>query len=465
MIYLKTSIGIALDGENMTLSSLQGNLSGGTLSHFMYVPDYRNRDSEALRQEVQLFLKNNILGKNNIVVGIPRRDVLLRHLDLPGEVSDNLKQVIQYQVQSFEPTDEESYYYDYMQLGKNPKNKRISILLTMVRKSLLDDYLAKLFELGIQPAAVTCSSLALVNLFLQNRKNIQDTNYILAHTTSASLSLVLLQNGMPVYLQETPKEADQSWKELILKEIGEAVSQNRLDEESAIESIVLSGDASESAHAELKVDIAECVRLKDTIPIKSNETTAPYFEQATAAIGLAYTGMIRHPVVRINLIPTAFRFRQSRWAYVSAAVLGIVIIALLAGLVFHRQIQSRTLIEELDLEIESQKPLVDNITDLREETEALRETYESIENLYNQQDMNLEVLLELTQLLPMDTYLSNYTYRDGKVSLVGYSNSASDLILMLESSPMFKDVGQRGSFNRDQRTGKERFQIEATLEE
>ena len=465
MIYLKTSIGIALDGEDMTLSSLQGNLSGGTFAQYMHVPDFQKRDIEELRQEVQLFLKNNLLGKDNIVIGIPRRDILLRYLDLPGEVSENLKQVIQYQVQSFEPTEEDSYYYDYTLLGRNPKNKRLSILLAMIHKNLLDDYLQKLFDLGIQPAAVTCSSLALANLFLQNRKNLQDKNYILAHTTPSSLSLLLLQNGVPVYSQETTKEENQSWKELILKETGEAVSRNRLDAESAIEQIVLAGDASEPAYAELKVDFEECIRLKDTVPIKSNESTAPYLEKAVSAIGLAFTGMTRHPTIKINLIPAAFRFKQSRWAYISAAVLGLIIIALLAGMFFHRQIQSRTLVEELDREITSRKDLVDRVMELRKETESLAGEIDFIEKLYQKQDVNLEVLQELTQLLPMDTYLTNYQYRDGKITLIGYSDSASDLVLTLESSPILKEVVPRGSTRRDTRTGKERFQIEATLEE
>jgi len=465
MIYLKTSIGIEIGSEDMTLAALKGNFSGGTITHFLYLPDYQNRDAEELRQEIQFFLKNNVLGKDNIVVGIPRREVLLRHLDLPGEVTDNLKQVIQYQVQSFEPTDEDSYYYDYALLGRTQKNKRASILLAMVRKSLLDDYLQRLFDLGIQPAAVTCSSVALANMFLYNHKSTQGKTFVLAHAAPASLELLILHNGIPVYTHEVLKEEHQSWKDLILKETSEGASRIRLGEESAIEAFILSGEDSGSACAELKESIDECTLLKDTVAVKSDEQTAPCLQKAAGTIGLAFTGMIRRPSIKINLIPTAFRFRQTRWAYVSAAVLGLIVIALLAGLFVHKQIQGRTLAQELDREISTHKDSVQKVLDLREESEELAEKIDYIENLYRKQDMNLEVLDELTQLLPIDTYLFSYTYRDGKISIGGYSNSASDLILMLESSPLLRDVGQRGSTTRDQRTGKERFQLEATLEE
>jgi Tfp pilus assembly protein PilN len=463
MIYLKTSIGIELDGKDMVLSSLQGNLSSGTLKYFARISDYRTRDPEEVRQEIQFFLKNNALTRENIVVGIPRQDVLLRHLELPLEVADNLKQVIRYQVQSFEPTEEDSYYYDYAQLGKSQKNKRITVLLTMVRKSLLDEHLQRLLNLGIRPAFVTCSSIALANLYLQSRKNIQDKTCILANATPRSLELLVLRNGAPVYSQETPKEDRINWKDLILQETNEAVSRIRLGNDSTIEEFILAGQAAETALAELKEAIPECILMKDTIPVKSSEEYAPYLQEASAAIGLAFTGMAKHTPLKLNLLPAAFRFKQPRWAYVSAAILGLI--TLLAGIFFHPRIQNHELAQQLDQEIAARKPEVDKVLQLRKETQELAKEIEFIEKIYRKRDRNLEVLNELTQLLPEDTYLNNYRYQNGKITIQGLSNSASDLILILESSPLLKDVGQRGSTTRDQASGKERFQIEATLEE
>jgi len=465
MIYHKTSIGIEIDGGDLVLSSLQGNLSGGTLTHFLRIPDYRSRDAAGLRDELQVFTRAGVLASSNIVVGIPRRDLLLRHLELPAEVADNLKQVIQYQVQSFEPTEEDSYYYDYALLGRTQKNRKISILLAMVRKSLLDDHLHRLFDLGIQPAAVTCSSIALANMFLQGRKHVQDATHILANVSPSSVEILVLENGMPVHSHETPKEDRIGWKDLILREAGDAVSRLRLGAEAAVEEFILAGEASREAYADLKEAIPECSLLTDSFPVKGTEDTAPYLERAASTTALAYTGMARHPAVRINLIPPAHRFKQTRWAYVSAAVLGLVILALLAGFLLHRQIQGRRLVGELDRQIAAHKPQVEKVTKLRGQTEELAGKIESMEVLFRKQDRNLEILQELTHILPEDTYLFSYSYRDGNVSIGGYSNSASDLILMLESSPLLKDVRQRGSTTRDQRTGKERFQLEAILEE
>ena len=94
------------------------------------------------------------------------------------EVADNLKQVVEYQVQSFEPNEEERFCYDFALL-RSPKNsKRLAVLLVMVKKSVLEAPLDRLRELGIKPVAVTCGSLGLINLFVSHRKELEGKTYL-----------------------------------------------------------------------------------------------------------------------------------------------------------------------------------------------------------------------------------------------------------------------------------------------
>ena len=78
--------------------------------------------------------------------------------------------------------------------------------------------------------------------------------------------------------------------------------------------------------------------------------------------------------------------------------------------------------------------------------------------------MNLEILRELTTILPPDTYLNTYSNRDGSIQIGGFSGSPYDLMPKLEKSPLLKDVVQRGSILRDTQTGKDRFSFEMKLE-
>jgi Tfp pilus assembly protein PilN len=464
MIYLKTSVGIELRGEDMLIASLQSNFSSGMFTHFKRVANYRRLDPEALRQEVNQFFRATGLSRDTIILGIPRSDIVLRYLDFPSEVADNLRQVVHYQVQSFEPTEEDKFYFDYSLL-KNPANaKRISIQLVMVRKSQLDGYLQLLRGIGIRPVGVLGSSMGLANIFLQNRKEVPDNTSILADLSSSAVELLALRHGAIAYSREVAKEDDQSWKDLILREVDEAVSKMRLAPEDALEQIVLAGEASESAHQEIRDAIKDCELLKNLIPGEIPEANKFHIQEAASALGLAYTGMVRRPSIRINLLPANLRIRQTRWAYVPAALLGLAIVALLIALGVHKMVQNRGLIRELDRQILSLKVPVDRIQSLRSQSETLEKRSQSIEGLLHSRDMNLEILRELTTILPPDTYLNNYSNRDGTIQIGGHSGSAYDLMPKLEKSPILKDVVQKGGVFKDAGTGKDRFSFEMKLE-
>jgi len=464
MIYLKTSVGLELRGEDMLISSLQSNFSGGVFTHFKRVTNYRLREKEELRREINNFFKSNRLGRDNIVLGIPRRDIVLRHLDLPSEVADNLKQVIHYQVQSFEPTEEDRFYYDYALLDGNGTRKKLTVLLVMVRKALLDDHLRLLLGLGIRPIRVIGSSMGLSNIFLQSRKDMHGKTFILADLSSSALELLALRDGAFVYSREVPRESDQSWKDLILRETDEAASKMRLGSEGALEKIILAGESSEAAHEEMKIAVPDCVLLKNSIQFDIPGENKPHLQEAASALGLAFTGLVRRPSIRMNLLPAELRVRQTRWAYVPAIIFGLAIIGLLIALGFHRMAQNRILIRQLDQEIQLLKAPVERVQSLRNQADTLEQRLKSVEGLLGKRDMNLEILQELTTILPPDTFLSTYTYRDGTIQMGGSSGSSSELIPKLEKSPLLKDVVPKGPVFKDQQTGKDRFTLEAKLE-
>jgi Tfp pilus assembly protein PilN len=444
MIYLKTSIGIELRGEDMLISSLQSNLSGGVFTHFKRIVNYRLRDKEDVRQEVNIFFKLNGLGKDNIVLGIPRRDMVLRYLDLPPE--------------------EDRFYYDYVQLDKSGPKKRLSILLVMIRKALLDEHLQLLNWLKIRPVAVIGSSIGLANIFLQNRKGIQDKTFILADLSGSALELAALRHGEFVYSTEVPKESSKNWSDLIMGEVGEAASKMRLGPEDSIEKIVLAGESSVSAQEEIKTAIPDCELLQNSIRFAVPGHNVPHIPEAASSLGLALTGMMQRPPIRMNLLPPELRVRQSRLAYVPAIMFGLAIIGLLIALGFRQMVQEQKLIGKLDQEILKLKVPVDKARYVENQEEGLEKRIKSLEEIFGKKDMNLEVLRELTTILPSDTYLTSYQYRDGTILLGGLSGSSSDLIPKLEQSPMLKEVAPKAPIFKDSQTGKDRFNFEAKLE-
>jgi Tfp pilus assembly protein PilN len=465
MMYLKTGIGIELRGEDLLISAFQSNFSSGAFTHFKRIAGYRHRSKDDLRQEINLFFRTNGLSRESILLGLPRGDIVLRYLDFPSEVTDNLEQVIRYQVQSFEPTEEDRFYYDYAILNGSTRQKRLRVMLVTIRKNRLDEPLRLLQDLDIHPVGIINSSIGLANIFLHAHKPLKGKTFLLADVKGTSLELMVLRNGELLYSREVSGEGGANWKDLFLKEVNDAVSAIQLAPDETVDKIVLAGESSEVALHELQDLIGDCELFRKSVGFSTTVENTVHLQAAASCIGLAFSAQERNPAIGVNLLPGDLRMRQTRWAYVPTVILGLIIFALLAGLGFHQTTQNRKLIVELEREIQALSDPVKTVQELQAEAERLEEQVKLIEGLMHGDDKNLEILQELTEILPSDTFLRNYSNRNGVIQIIGLSGSSSDLVPKLEQSSHLRDVVQRGTIARDAQTGKDRFTFEAKLEE
>jgi Tfp pilus assembly protein PilN len=465
MIYLKGSVGIEIRGEDLLLASLQSNFSPGVFTAFMRITGYCQKPVEEVRNSINSFFRSKGLHRDNIILGIPRSDIVLRHLDFPAEVEDNLKQVVQYQAQSFEPSEEEKFYFDFVALKDKPGAKRISVLLAMVKKSILDERLKQLRIFDIRPVRVMVGSLALANLFVRGRKDLGGKTFILANLTAAGIEITALRNGNVVYNHEMLKGETTAWRQPLLGALEMALSKIRLDPDETIEKVMLSGDEAEAARGEIKEVLSDCELVSKEFKFETTHEYRPHLQEASLPLSLAYSGIVRRPSFAINLLPAALRIRKTRWVYVPAILLGLIILLLLAGLGFRRTIQEQVLSRKLDREIASLQANVDRVRAIKSQSEDLQKKIQTMEDVLNKRNKNLEVLRELTSIIPQDTYLTAYSMnREGTISISGIGPAPEALISQLEGSPLLKDVKQKGTSYVDPSTGKIRFTFEIKLE-
>ena len=79
-----------------------------------------------------------------------------------------------------------------------------------------------------------------------------------------------------------------------------------------------------------------------------------------------------------------------------------------------------------------------------------------IENGYK-----LEMLAELTRILPEDTYLDRLSMHQGTTQMQGKSGNAQSLIELINDSDQFDNASFRGPTRLDNRSGKEIFDLTA----
>ena len=75
----------------------------------------------------------------------------------------------------------------------------------------------------------------------------------------------------------------------------------------------------------------------------------------------------------------------------------------------------------------------------------------------------VEVLDELTRLLPDGTWLEKVAIEDDRLVLIGLSSEASALVSRLEPSPLWRSPALSGALQPDPRTGRDRFSLVAEL--
>ena len=96
-----------------------------------------------------------------IVLCLPANKLLRKTLTLPLAAEENLRQVLGFEMDRQTPFTADQVYFDYMQTDRDPKTSTLTLDLVVTRRSYLDELLATLEGLGLQPhQATVCTELA-----------------------------------------------------------------------------------------------------------------------------------------------------------------------------------------------------------------------------------------------------------------------------------------------------------------
>lgn len=181
-----------------------------------------------------------------------------------------------------------------------------------------------------------------------------------------------------------------------------------------------------------------------------------------AALGLALRGLWEAPL-EINLLPLEDRRRPSRVGVYAMAAL--VLLCLIAGAAWGGSLilRERMAARALESELSRLRAEVSGIQEVREEIAKTRARLDAFASLDRGYRPLVDVLRELTRLFPDTAWVSDFSYSDRGLQVRGYAASASELIGILEASPIFQNVVFLSAIVRDD-DGMERFSIGMELE-
>ena len=163
----------------------------------------------------------------------------------------------------------------------------------------------------------------------------------------------------------------------------------------------------------------------------------------------------------INLLPPALRYhmvnQQVRLNRAIAAVTVILMVFVMAQSLWLREHQIQAIGEAID-GVRAEAMVVQQI---RKQIDDASESAGFLQGHKIQNGYKVEVLAELTRILPADTYLDRLSMHAETTQMQGKSDNAQGLIELINDSPYFENASFRGPTRLDNRSRKEIFDLSA----
>jgi general secretion pathway protein L len=319
--------------------------------------------------------------------------------------------------------------------------------------------------MGIQPLSIQIPSVAAINLFFYNRGGREGETSVLVDVGEPFLEMNLVRG----------KDWKESFHLLLPKEEKEKKIIHTFKRSADVESperstlFVYGLGADETLLTNLKeADQLKGVSLPpmDCIQGEAGESKP---EKIYASIGVPLKGLIS-PRVDLNLLPPDLRKKAKEVGRPLLIVLTSLALFFALTWAVGTFLHYRKEADAVNDEIKKRRPAVEALEKLQKQRDEYRKEMAELVQIRSGEISKVSVLEELTRLLPDTTWIWNLKYNGKEMELSGFADSASDLIPLLDRSPLFekveflapvtKEMQMRGDGNKE----KERFKIKAKIE-
>ncbi|HDZ91575.1 MAG TPA: hypothetical protein ENH37_13005 [Deltaproteobacteria bacterium] len=397
------------------------------------------------------FMKENRLSPTGVFVGIPRDRVIVRYVELPLAVRENLRDALGYEMEKYVPFSRDEVYFDFQVLKEDKEAGTMRVLLVAVRQSSVAPYFALTERLGVKLSGIEISSTAIANYLNHARDNAGDEPRAFLFLRHDRLELGLLKGNRLTYSRVLKGRGAGSEERDLISEGLNILKRVRGDGQARLRTFL--------CVSESESDMVELFREDEDLEVCLPDLSGAGLPTPAMipAWGLALKGVVNLPM-EINLLPQGLRKRPSKIGYYSMFFLGAMVVltagAWAGGTVFRHE----QTVDRLDGELKKLTGEAVKIDQSRKVCERLTKRIDYLNSLRQGGSPVLSVIKELSQRIPKTAWVSSLTFSEKGLELEGQASSASELISLLDASPLFHDVVFLSAITKT-RDGKERFRI------
>jgi hypothetical protein len=395
-----TGVGIEIGRDDLSITVARVRPSGVQVLGEMSIPRFREQPATDWGADYAKFLKKLGVAHLAATALLPRDEMMVRQVALPGVSDKDLAAAIRFEIDSLNPYSEEEAVFDWARIGKTS-----SILVGFTRRSVLERYTTLFAEAGVKVASFTFAAPAIY------------TSARLLSTPPADGFLVLEEGAseMEVY-GESPARP---------------IFSARLDGSPA-KAVTL-------AVSELRLAPETTPSTLHEILPKPLAAPADYdISRSALSYATALAGACPFRPLAVNLLPPDQRQSSSRLRYVPTIALATLLLFLAGAVIAYPKIADRQYRGLLHAEIQKLEPKAKKAADLDHQFSLTVNRAQALDNFRRHSRDDMDALNELTKILAPPAWLNSLQLTRDSVTLTGVTDQAAALLKVLDSSHQFR---------------------------
>jgi len=395
-----TGVGIEIGRDDLRVTVVRIRPNGVTILGELDLPRFREMPAGEWGASYAAFLKKLELSHLAATVLLPREEIVVRQVSLPGVSDKDLASAIRFELDALQPHADADSVSSWCRIGKTT-----SVLVGIARRDTIARYSTLFAEAGLKVASLTFSAAAIYS------------------------ALRLYATPPPGGIVALAPEDDQ------LEIYGESPTwplfSAKLD--AALER------ARDLAISELRLaPETEPVPLEQALP--KPIAAPPDVDRSCAALAYAaaLASAAQRPAIAVNLLPAEQRQASSRLRYAPTAALAGVAALMLALVLAYPGYADRRYLQLMQAEIRKLEPRAKEAAALDRLIATSRNHSQVLDVFRRQTKSDMDALDELTKLIKSPAWLNSLQLTRDSVSLSGEAEQAAPLLKILDGSRQFK---------------------------
>ena len=404
------------------------------------LPTGEKARDETLKEKLGGLLARLPVRPAFITVGLPRSLVTMRSVSMPAVSEEELKGILEYQVERYIPFPPEEAQYDFQVLEHDAE--KATVLLAAARKDEIGRYLALLEEAGIKPTSLGVSTFASFNTLLYNQGRGGEPLTALIDLRNGEAEIGVAKDGILRYCRYLTL-GPAAPLDVLLLELNGLLAHLGADGGQHAGRISLSGSG--AGRGDLLHHLSERTGLEVEFlhpfrRIGARDVGPQEAPSLGAAVGLALNGLVALPL-DIDMMPKELAPPRQDASLAMTFRLLALIVALGLAYVVNEAIRERRALADLTARVSRVQAEAGKVELLKGEVATLGAQIATLEKIDREEVRKLDVLREVIQILPKGVTLTLFSV-EGREARIGGSTtgSASDLISILEQSPVFENA-------------------------